>query len=58
MQTRTHHRTTKQRISEVRVETREERAEVAPPAETEPARKPLVAFEALPTRIAPPLTWD
>ncbi len=58
MQTRTHHRTTKQRSSEVGAEARQERAEVVPSPETERGRKPLVAFEPLPTRTAPPLTWD
>jgi hypothetical protein len=58
MQTRTHHRSTKERLREVRTETRQETTDVAPRLETEPARKPLVAFEELPTRTAPPLTWD
>jgi hypothetical protein len=58
MQTRTHRSITKQRISDLHVERREEKTDVSPPSETEPARKPLVAFEPLPAPTALPLTWD
>ncbi|HEX4127381.1 MAG TPA: hypothetical protein VHX67_07365 [Acidimicrobiales bacterium] len=64
MTTRTEHGTitkhgtiTRERIGEVLAEKSEERTDVPAP-ETEPGRKPLVAFDALPARTAPPLTWD
>jgi hypothetical protein len=66
MTTRTEHRaerrtehstTTKERSGELLGEKRAEQTGVTF-SKIESVRKPLPAFDALPTRTAPPLTWD